>query len=187
MGILGRYRILTHYLRSPDVRGKVSFYEVARRLVAPPLRVLAKRYYSKAGEDGDYILFKINGYPNNFVWPKAFPEDSFLRVLAEGMNKSDWHYYEVPETNVEAGDVVVDCGAAEGFFTFKHLTEAKHIYAVEPLPVFVEAMQKMFSGTGKVTVLALALLDKEGIAFLSDQNINSYLHLDNRAGSVFWL
>ncbi|MES2430054.1 MAG: FkbM family methyltransferase [Bacteroidota bacterium] len=77
------------------------------------------------------------------------------------MQPQHWHYYEVPSTKVDPGDVIVDCGSAEGFFAFKNLTIAKKIYLIEPLPVFCNSLRKNFSDNENIEILHVALADKK--------------------------
>lgn len=44
---------------------------------------------------------------------------------------------------VEEGDVILDIGAHVGMFSRRHLNKAKHIYAVEPDPMFLKQLEKV--------------------------------------------
>src|SRR6266567_3490960 len=55
-----------------------------------------------------------------------------------------WHHYEVPETTVEAGESVVDCGAAEGIFALSVAGRAGKIAVVEPWVGFGESLGMTF-------------------------------------------
>lgn len=38
------------------------------------------------------------------------------QTVAESIYPKNWHYYEMPQTQVEPHEVVVDCGSSEGLF-----------------------------------------------------------------------
>ena len=58
------------------------------------------------------------------------------RVLAEETYSWNWHYYQVRQTRVERGDVVLDCGAAEGFFSLKAIEQgAGRVICIESHPI----------------------------------------------------
>jgi hypothetical protein len=123
---------------------------------------IENEYFQKHSEDADYVYYKIKGYAPLFFRPRAFNETAFCQVVSETFYQKNWHYFQIKETMVQDGDVVVDCGAAEGLFSFAILPRAKHIYAVEPVPLFVSSMRAIFSGIEKITIRSLALSDKAG-------------------------
>jgi FkbM family methyltransferase len=94
------------------------------------------------------------------------------------MLKYHWHHYEIPQTDVREGDVVVDCGSSEGFFAFKYVGRCRHIYCIEPLPAFGRALHKLFDHADNVTVIEAALSDGPGHLYLSPASISSSCRLD---------
>jgi FkbM family methyltransferase len=84
------------------------------------------------------------------------------QVLAEQSDPSEWHYYQVAETRVLAGDVVADCGAAEGLFALQAAQRAKRVFAIEPLPLWIDCMRATFRGVENVEILPYALSDRPG-------------------------
>ncbi len=71
--------------------------------------------------------------------------------------------------------MVLDCGCAEGSFTFLVQPTAKHIYAIEPLPEYVKALQKTFAESGNVTVIQQALGSKQEMAYIKSKGIASFI------------
>jgi FkbM family methyltransferase len=91
------------------------------------------------------------------VWPKAADLRGFKMVMVEHFDPSDWHYYEVPETRVLPGDVVLDCGAAEGLFALDAAGRAAKVFAIEPLPLWLRCLHETFAPVGNIDLLPYAL------------------------------
>ena len=127
------------------------------------------------------VVFKDLDYP--LYYPMEMPLYSLYQVIAEIFFGDDWHYYEFQPTKVSEGDVVVDCGAAEGLFSLLVATRCHKVYAIEPLPRFVEALRLTFSRIDNVTVVACALADREGEGKLSRAGISSSLLLSKKDGT----
>jgi hypothetical protein len=53
---------------------------------------------------------------------------SLDQVIVKSFYKTNWHYYEIKETKVKGDDTVVDCGVAEGLFTFLISNRCKQVY-----------------------------------------------------------
>jgi FkbM family methyltransferase len=80
------------------------------------------------------------------------------------------HYYEHAGCRVRPGDVVVDAGASEGFFTRFALRRGARVIAVEPWGPMVEALRRTFAdeiAAGSVVVEQAVLSDGEGEAVLA--------------------
>ena len=114
-------------------------------MLSPSAVQIAKKYSLRQREDTEYVYYEIKGRPSLFLWPNDLDERAFCQVASEILYDKNWHYYQIKETMVKDGDVVVDCGAAEGLFSFTVLNKARHVYAVEPLLLFVNSMKAMFS------------------------------------------
>jgi 16S rRNA A1518/A1519 N6-dimethyltransferase RsmA/KsgA/DIM1 with predicted DNA glycosylase/AP lyase activity len=84
------------------------------------------------------------------------PLRSIYQFIAEEYDMKHWHYYEVPETKIESNDIVVDCGAGEGLFSLKVSNIAKKVYAVEPLPSFIESLYYTFKQHENVDIIPFA-------------------------------
>jgi FkbM family methyltransferase len=101
-------------------------------------------------------------------------------VIAEQFYTSDWHYYETPETTVARGDVVVDCGASEGLFTLRVAFRAEKVFAIEPLPLWVNCMHQTFAELGNVEIVQCALADRPGSFTLQVGGLDSQLKPDGQ-------
>jgi FkbM family methyltransferase len=174
-----RMAVLLHWLRGR--RNGVGSAELLRFLKAPPARVRARRLIEAVDEDAGIYRVHLVGLEQPLIWPKSVDLSWLYVVLAEQGDPSDWHFYEVPETSVRSDDVVVDCGAAEGLFALLVAKRAKRVYAVEPLPLWVQCMRQTFQRTENVQILSCALSDQTGRLRLQGRALSSKL---NRDGDV---
>lgn len=83
----------------------------------------------------------------NMYFPRGWEEHDIITyyrsVVAEQDSRSP-HCYKKAGYYVEAGDVVVDAGAAEGIFALDVIDKAKKIYLIEADEQWVEALQQTF-------------------------------------------
>jgi FkbM family methyltransferase len=174
MGVRRRLDLINAFF-SPSRDFPFSAIELIKGLVRAPCTHLAPRCIESIRDDGDYLVVQLRSCKRPLYWPKDLPLFNLYMVITEGFYKDDWHFYEVPETRVSPGDVVLDCGAAEGLFSLRVMERAKHIVAFEPLPQFVTSMGLTFAGVENVTVVPYALGSAEGSAFLSVGAIDSHV------------
>jgi FkbM family methyltransferase len=159
-GLIGRFKLIYYYIISKERRNRTSLKNLLQHVFANKCEAIAPVFSSIISKDDDYVYYHIKGYADPFIFPISAPYHSFAQVIAEGMQPHNWHYYETPETTVEANDIVVDCGSAEGFFAFKNKNKAKKMYLIEPLPVFCDSLHKNFDAVDNIEILSVGLLDK---------------------------
>lgn len=137
----------------------------------------AKKVISGIELDGDLkkVYFKDIKHP--MYYPANAPASSLERVICESFYQSNWHYYEIPQTRVDPGDVVIDCGAAEGLFSLLVANRCKKVFAIEPLENFSHCLKRTFADFHNVEVLKLGVSSQEGIATISENDISSSLTL----------
>lgn len=172
-GLIRRLRILYFWLVKSEAHNRVRFLEVLIHLCAPRCEKIATRFSICESEDDRYIYYNIKGFKKLFTYPKDLPYHNFAQVISEGLQRHHWHYYEIPQTRVHKGDIVVDCGSAEGFFAFKYIDICKHIYVIEPLPAFCQALHDLFDGANNVTIIEAALSNKAGTLYMSPSSVSS--------------
>lgn len=85
-------------------------------------------------------------------WQEEEIRDYYCSVIAEQDEKSP-HCYKKENYAVQAGDVVVDAGAAEGIFALDVIDIAQKLYLIEADSQWVEALQHTFQGENKVTII----------------------------------
>ena|SRR2546426_5564856 len=168
-----RIGVFLHWLRGR--RNGVTGAELLSFLLSPPAQARAGRLIDAIREDVDIFRVHLVGVREPLVWPKSVDLSWLYVVLAEQSCPDDWHYYEVPQTSVQPDDVVVDCGAAEGLFTLRVTGRAKQVYAVEPLPLWVNCMRRTFEGVTNVQVVPCALSDRPGRLRLQSRGLASKL------------
>jgi FkbM family methyltransferase len=165
-GVATRLKILSYFLTNRQVRTRTRFKEVINHLFSPKCEAISLKYVEPVKNTDKYNYYKIKGFDRIFPYPASAPYHNFAQVIAEGMLPNHWHHYEIEQTKVSTGDVIVDCGSAEGFFAFKYQDVAKRIYCIEPLPLFVEVLKEMFADKENVEILPYALGSKPGTLYM---------------------
>jgi len=126
---------------------------------------------------------KIRNHKDFIYFSDLLPMQELYQTLAEQLYEWQWHFYRVPETRVTCEDIVFDCGCAEGIFSFLNRNIANHIYAFEPLPEYLDGLEKTFQNSSNVSIMKFALSDKCGDAYLKRAGIRSCItmeHTDTR-------
>ena len=174
-----RMEIAQHWLLKN--KNGIPFLELMAKVFAKTCAMKAKPYILTLDETENFIKVKIKSIAGYLYYPKAMSLQSLYQVIAESTDCTDWHYYEIPETRIQEEDIVVDCGAAEGLFSLMAARKCTQVYAIEPLPQFIQAMQLTFSEHTNVRVMACALSDKEGESFITDHGISSVV---SKSGTI---
>lgn len=149
--------------------------EFLTNLLAPPCSVLGGRRIERVvpAPDNTNAVY-IKGMDRPLHIPAEFDLRFLHQVLTEGTYSWNWHYYQIPQTRIEPGDVVLDCGAAEGFFSLAAVERgAARIICVEPHPAYLRALRQTFRGDGTVTLVDAALGDTVGSIRLSNDGLAS--------------
>ena len=165
-----RLAIARHWLAG---RSNVTLSDLCAKLCARTCTARAKPLIeSLRVDDGWYeVRLKTASFP--LFFPARMPLHPLYQCIAEVGYPDDWHYYEAAGTRVEAGDTVLDCGAAEGLFTLGVAPRCARVYAIEPLPDFVAALRRTFARQANVEVVPVALGASPGTAHLNEHNIMS--------------
>lgn len=86
----------------------------------------------------------------------------YINSLKMEQDRMSPHCYEQCEFVGRANDVIVDAGAAEGFFSLERIDTARHIYLVESDSLWIEALRHTFAPyKEKVTILPKFISDYE--------------------------
>jgi FkbM family methyltransferase len=168
--------------------GQCDFYisgkDIVHEMLKPPCTRIAPKYIESIVEQGNYLAVKIRSIPVKLLWPKKLPYFDLCKVITECFFDQDSHFYEVPETCVESGSLVLDCGAAEGIFALRVLDRAKKVVIFEPLPTFIESLRATFADySSKVIVEPYALSDVEGSGFLSGTSLYGSVVEESKGGT----
>jgi FkbM family methyltransferase len=171
MALARRLRVASRWLTGD--RNGVSAVDLARFLTGPTCEVSSRRYIASARADADGQTVLLHGVERPLHWPSGQPLYPLYMVLTETLDTHNWHYYEIPQTRVAPDDVVADCGAAEGIFALLVHARARHVYAIEPSPLWTASLRRTFAGVPNVTVLPVALGAEPGEAFLAGGALDS--------------
>ncbi|WP_426327658.1 FkbM family methyltransferase [Pedobacter sp. R-06] len=174
-GIRFRLSLLFHFLFNKKVRSRTTWHEMMYHLFSPRMYTVANGKATLINKDKKYRYYRIKGYEDLFVYPASAPFYSFAMIMTEA-RPQHWHYYEIPQTAIAPGDVVVDCGSAEGFFAFRHQYTAGRIYAMEPLPLFIDSLQELFHQKNNVAILPVAAGDTCQKAYINITSDNTILN-----------
>jgi FkbM family methyltransferase len=154
-------------------------------LFAPTCSVLGGRRIQRIEEAADNTTaVYIKGIHRPLYLPVEFDVRFLQQVLTEETYRWNWHYYQIPQTRVEKGEIVLDCGAAEGFFSLKASDQgARRVLCLEPHPAYLRALRKTFDNDKAVTVVDAAVGDQLGVVMLSNGGLGSVV-TDKQEGSL---
>jgi len=173
MALSRRVRIVAQAIRQRSLGGAGGAF--VANLLAPPCRVLAAHRISRVRETTDGVAVTLRGIDGELWYPRGVPRHGLHQVVAEQGYRWAWHRYEAAGTEVGASDVVFDCGAAEGLFTFLVSRRVARVMCFEPLPEFRATLERTFAGVKNVEVVPAALSDRTGTAYLRRDGFMSAL------------
>lgn len=156
---------------SPSRNFSFSMFDLVKGVIKLPCTRIGPKFIEQIDDDGEYLSVKIRTVSARLFWPRVLPMFDLCKVVTECFYEADWHFYEVQETQVSSGDVVLDCGAAEGIFSLRVLERAGHIVIFEPQPLFVSSLERTFAQNSKVIIVPHALGSSEGEAFLEGDSL----------------
>ena len=171
MIVTRRFNLLKYWLKGR--RNGVGFFELFKKIIAPVSSMKAKPFINKVREEGDYYIVHFKKFVRPLFIPKSFGLASLYQVISEIFKGDDWHYYEIPETEIRKDDIVVDCGAAEGLFSLSIVGRCQRVYAIEPLPEYVWALEKTFENMSNVEIIPVALGAQKGRVFMMNDGIRT--------------
>lgn len=175
----GRVNVLKYFLFNK--RNNVNTRELVKFFFDASYHTKANRFIESIEKEGDFNKVYFKGYKDPLYYPADFSLKSLEQVIVESFYPDNWHYYEVHETKVEANDIVVDCGAAEGIFSFLIHDRCKKVFLIEPVSKFCRSLQKTFKNSTRTEIIPVALSDKEGFANISEHDISSTLSLGEKS------
>ncbi len=179
-----RLQIVLHWLAGR--RNGVTLSRLVAWFFEPRCGTKAARVIESAEADErlGMLRVKLAGIERPLFYPVEFSRHSLDLVIAEQFNPEDWHYYEVAETRVRQGDIVLDAGAAEGMFALVVAVGCERVVVVEPLGRFVESLGLTFDGVPNVEIVPMALSDEEGEAIISAKEVHSGIEDSGDGDSV---
>ena len=180
-GLRIRTMALRHWLAGR--RNGVSATELIKFLLLAPAASRGKRYVTRMTQDAEFNVVSLRGFDHPIYCPRDYDLLSlYLSFLLQ--SPDNWHCYEFKEVRVGPDDVVIDCGAAEGVFSMSVEGRCKAVYAVEPMPRYVSALQRTFNETNTVEILPFALSDRFGEATIVESGPLSSIDIPKKGDSV---
>ncbi len=161
------------WAKHKQARRRISLSGLMKYCFAKPSFLEARKYFLYTRSDDVFDFYQIKGFKELFNYPKSLSTLDLAYLIYEHFYERGWHYYEIPQTNIEQGDIIIDCGAAEGLFAFKNQRRAGHVYLFEPLSVFVESLRFLFKNSGNVSIFEEAVSDKEEMVYLKPNSVGS--------------
>jgi FkbM family methyltransferase len=173
-----RIEILLAVLSRRKMGGSV--HDLLWNLLTPPCSVMGDRLVRRL-EDGpdNTVVVWIKGWASPLFFPKEFDLIGVHKVLTEMAYPRNWHYYCAPETPIVPGDVVLDCGSAEGLFMLLARKLGATGIAIEPHPTYIRALRKTFANDDGVQLVASALSNKAERGVLFDCSVGSRVIADD--------
>lgn len=168
-----RLKILKYYLTNK--KNNVSFLELLRFLSQPSYLYRANKIIRSINNHKNYKEVYFFNYNSPLYIPNDFSIQSLNQVICECFYSDNWHFYDIPQTKINDNDVVLDCGAAEGLFSFIYEAKCKKIYLIEPAIEFHETLKKTFNGKPNISLIPIALSNQIGEVFMSERGISSQI------------
>jgi FkbM family methyltransferase len=163
-GLLGKAAVGARVVASPEL-WRLAAAGALRRRPAAAGGAEGLPAVTTVGEDPAAGLIEVEVGGRRYWEPAAVDRGGLADIHDEVFRADHPHFYEYKRCRVRPGDVVVDAGAAEGFFTRFALERGARVVAVEPYAPQADALRRTFAGevaAGRVRVCQVALGDREG-------------------------
>src|SRR5262245_427729 len=108
--------------------------EIIRWTFQPGKQQRAAKYIQSVLDKSDMKEIWFNNYNKPFYYPKKARWIDLCQTVDECLNPKNWHHFITNQTQLKETDIVVDCGAAEGLFSFVSAFTATMVYSIEPIP-----------------------------------------------------
>ena len=165
-GLFGKARAAVRIGASPAL-WRIVASELCRTRAAVSRREIELTQLVDDLSDPALTLLEVAGF--RYWEPSTIDCRALAQIHAEVFQEDHPHYYEYKECQIRRGDVVIDAGASEGFFTRFALERGARVLAVEPWSVQADALARTFApeiAEGRAIVHRAALSDREGAAML---------------------
>jgi FkbM family methyltransferase len=169
MAISGRLGLIPAYF-SRDREFPITLGHVlANGIFKPTCMQIGPHYVTYIKNTGSLEEVGIRDVDIPLFWPKQIDHYELYKSCTDCLAPTHWHHYEVPETSVDQGESVVDCGAAEGVFALSVLRRAGKVAIFEPWEGFRESLQRTFGDRAVIRQQALGKQSCE--AYLSGDKL----------------
>ena len=168
-----RFKVLKYYINKQN--NNVSLLELLKFLFQPSYSYKARKIIKSIIYKETYKEVYFFNYSSPLFLPNDFSIQSLNQVICECFYSDNWHFYDIPQTRISYNDIVLDCGAAEGLFSFINEAKCKKIYLIEPAIAFHETLLKTFNSKSNVSLMPIALSNQFGEVFMSECGISSQI------------
>ncbi len=112
--------------------------------------------------DKVYKMYYVLHHDKKLYFSRKINTEEYVRkyyssILMEQDEKSP-HRYLTPDFNIEEGNIVIDAGAAEGYFALEIIDKVKKIYLIEADKDWIEALKITFKDYEDKVVIIKAFL-----------------------------
>lgn len=150
--------------------------------------------FGKIGRDDKNGLMYAYWYGKKMYFKRSIDTKEAVKKYLLGIKREQIedspHCYKKKDYEEKYGDVIIDGGAAEGFFALERVENAKKIYIVEGDKGWVEALKYTFEPySEKVSIIPKWIGEKDNDNFVSIDSINhennvSLIKLDIEGGEL---
>lgn len=152
--------------------------EIFHWLTQPNKEERASQYIENRLEHSDFTELRFFNFEQPFYYPKNASWVDLCQTVDEIFNPKNWHNFTSHMTPISSEDIIVDCGAAEGLFSFFASKTAKKVYAIEPIPMWHKALEKTFKSRDNVEILKNGVGHTNAIMRMTDDEIYSRVSSD---------
>jgi FkbM family methyltransferase len=152
-------------------------HEVLRWLFQPRKEKRGLKYVLKREIKGDFMVLYFIDHPGvPFYYPREFAWIVLCETIDECFNPNNWHEYLANGMTPGKDDVVLDCGTAEGLFTFMVAPNVKKVFAIEPVPAWHACLAKTFANFPNVEILKVAVGHKRSEMRMANNGLSSAIN-----------
>lgn len=172
-----RFAVLRPYLASfihPRFR-RPPARELLYWLTQPGKQQRAAKFIANKQEVDGFWELRFHGLAQPFYCPASASWVDLCQTIDECFNPANWHHFLSQQTSIGPDDVVVDCGAAEGLFSFTIAARARRVYAVEPVPFWHAALARTFRSFDNVELVQAGVGHKSSSMHMTDDQVNSHI------------
>lgn len=155
MSLANRTGLLTAYFSSERNFPISLTHVIARGLLQKTCAQVGPSYIESIVDRGRFQEVRLRGIADPLFWPKEIDLWELHKSCTDCLYPGHWHHYEEPETTVEPGENVVDCGAAEGVFALSVARRAGKLAIFEPWSGFRESLRATFGDRAALREQAL--------------------------------
>jgi FkbM family methyltransferase len=144
-----------------------------RWIAQPGKEQKASAFIEKKEVRDGYLEVTFRGFSETFYYPENASWIDLCQTVDEVFNPKNWHHFVSAETPLTSSDAVVDCGAAEGLFSFFAAKTAARVYAIEPIPSWHAALRKTLQQFPNVELMEVGVGHRVAQMRMTDDEIYS--------------